>query len=233
MEKVKVLLAEDHSVVREGIRALLRPEVDIEIIGEASTGLQAVELAKSSRPDVIVMDIGMPGLNGLDATRQIARAVPQAKVLVLSSYDDWECVEKLIEAGAKGFLSKKAAACELADAIRAVRRSKEYFSAEITKALQRRKLAAQRMARPGCNPCALTTREEEVLQLIAEGFPNKGVSAQLGISIKTVEKHRQKVMDKLGIHEVAGLTRYAIKRGLVPEKIPVANAPTPPEPLLP
>ena len=223
MEKIKILLAEDHGIVREGIRALLQQESDMQIVAEACTGSEAVELSKKLNPEVVVMDIGMPDLNGLDATRQILRLAPGTKVLVLSSYDDWECVEKLIEVGARGFLSKRGASNQLPEAIRAVRRGNEFFSPEIMRMMVRRRNAAQRMARPGSNPYELTTREEEVLQLIAEGLPNKGVAAQLGISIKTVEKHRQKVMDKLGIHEVAGLTRYAIARGLVSDEGPIGD----------
>lgn len=221
MQKITVLLAEDHQVVREGLRALLKTEQDIEIVGEAWNGNQAVELARKTTPDVVVMDISMPELNGLEATRQLKRTVPDTKVLVLSSYDELECVDEMIGAGVTGFVSKRSAATLLPEAIRAVRSGKNFCSPEVAKRMQARRDASLRLGRPGGNPFELTTREEEVLQLIAEGLPNKGIATQLGISIKTVEKHRQKVMDKLNIHETAGLTRYAIKKGMVPESIPV------------
>jgi DNA-binding NarL/FixJ family response regulator len=215
MQKITVLLAEDHQVVREGLRALLRAEQDIEIVAEAWNGWQAVELTRNKSPDVVVMDISMPELNGLEATRQIKRARPETKVLVLSTYDSLECVDEMIGAGVTGFVSKRSAA-NLPEAIRLVRFGKNFYSPEVAKLLQQRKNATLKFG--GSNPFQLTTREEEVLQLIAEGLPNKGIAAQLGISIKTVEKHRQKVMDKLNIHETAGLTRYAIGKGMVHQK---------------
>jgi DNA-binding NarL/FixJ family response regulator len=217
VQKITILLAEDHHVVREGLRALLQTQPDLEIVGEADNGSQAVELARNTSPEVVVVDISMPELNGLEATRQIKQALPETKVLVLSSYDDLEYVDEMITAGATGFVSKRSTA-NLSDAIRAVRLGKTFYSAEITKLMQQRK-AALRFGSDS-SP-ALTTREEDVLQLIAAGQPNKGIAAQLGISIKTVEKHRQKVMDKLNIHETAGLTRYAIKKGMVSEKVPI------------
>jgi DNA-binding NarL/FixJ family response regulator len=221
MQKISVLLADDHQVVREGLRALLQAELDIEIVGEAWNGSEAVELARKLFPEVVVMDISMPELNGLDATRQIKRLVPDTKVLVLSSYDELECVDEMIDAGVTGFLSKRSAAAQLPEAIRAVRCGKNFCSPEVAKRMQARKDALAKLGRRAGNPFALTTREEEVLQLIAEGFPNKGIARQLGISIKTVEKHRQKVMDKLNIHETAGLTRYALKKGIIPEKVAI------------
>jgi len=221
MQKITVLLADDHQVVREGLRVLLETEQDIEIVAEAWNGRQAIELAQKTDPAVVVMDISMPELNGLDATRQIKRAVPGTRVLVLSSYDDLECVDEMVDAGVTGFLSKRSAATHLPEAIRAVRAGRSFCSPEIAKRMQARKEASLRLGRPEGNPFELTTREEEVLQLIAEGLPNKGIATQLGISIKTVEKHRQKVMDKLNIHETAGLTRYALKKGMVPEKVPI------------
>ncbi len=205
-------------MVREGLRALLQPQPDIQIVGEASNGTEAVDLARKTLPEVAVVDISMPELNGLDVTRQIKQAVPRTKVLALSSYDDLECVDEMLAAGAAGFVSKVSGA-NLPEAIRAVHLGKMFFSAEVTRQIQKRQNAALRF---GTNQSlALTTREEEVLQLIAEGLPNKGIASQLGISIKTVEKHRQKVMDKLHIHEIAGLTRYAIKRGMVSEKVQI------------
>jgi len=223
MEKITVLLCEDHQVVREGLRSLLQSQPDIQVVGEAANGSEAVVLARRLLPQVVLMDISMPGTNGLEATRQIKREVADAHILVLSSYDELECVDELINSGAVGFLSKRSAANQLPEAIRAARRGAQFFSPEITKRLQDRKLAAARAGRSLRTAFELTAREQEVLQLIAEGLPNKGVASRLGISIKTVEKHRQAVMNKLNLHEVAGLTRYDIKQGLVREKAQPAN----------
>jgi DNA-binding NarL/FixJ family response regulator len=215
MQKISVLLVDDHEVVRAGIRALLSAEQDIQVIGEASTGHEGVSLARKMAPDVVVMDISMPELNGLEATRQIKQALPDTKVLVLSSYDDLDCVEAMIEAGIKGFLSKRSASDQLVEAVRSVRCGREFFSPEILKVLKERNDAAARLARPKENSFQLTIREAEVVQLIAEGLQNKEIASKLGISTKTVEKHRQGAMNKLNIHETAGLTRYAIKKGMV------------------
>ena len=223
MEKITVLLSEDHQVVREGLRSLLQNLPDIEVIGEASNGGEAVDLSRKLRPEVVLMDISMPGTNGLEATRRIKRELPETRILVLSSYDELDCVDELINSGATGFLTKRSAANQLPEAIRAVRRDKQFFSPEITKRLLDRKLAASRVGRSIRDAFELTVREQEVLQLIAEGLPNKGVADRLGISIKTVEKHRQQAMNKLNIHDVAGLTRYAIAKGWVERSAPTQD----------
>ncbi|HZR17564.1 MAG TPA: response regulator transcription factor [Verrucomicrobiae bacterium] len=219
MAKIKVGLVEDHDVVREGLRALLQSQPDLEVVGDARDGSEAVKLVRQTSPDVVVMDIAMPVVNGLDATRQIRRAVPETKILVLSSYDDCDCVEQMVQAGVKGFLSKRTAALYLAEAIRAIRAGKTFFSPEVAKRVREQQAARPQAGRDPNNPFALTQREQEVLQLIAEGFPNKGIAVKMGISIKTVEKHRQGAMNKLNIHEVAGLTRYALSRGIVSRKV--------------
>ena len=221
MEKITVLLADDHAVVREGLRALLALEEDIEIVGEAQDGREAVELARKTSPDVVVMDLAMPVLNGLEATRQLLKRASTTRVLVLISYADDECVTHLTQAGATGYLTKQAAANDLAQAIRAVRRGKTFYSPEIAKRLRERESASPAGGQLSKRGRALTERESEVLQLIAEGFSNKEIASELGISIKTVEKHRQAAMHKLDIHETAGLTRYAISRGTVPRKVPI------------
>ena len=215
MEKITVLLADDHTVVRQGLKALLVAEGDIDISGEAGDGRQAVQMAKKLLPDVVVMDIAMPQLNGLEATRQITRSVPSAKVLVLSSYSDDEYVQQLTEAGAAGYLVKQTAANELLKAIREVHRGNAYFSPSIAKRLRDQCREAFTTGQPRRRTDHLTAREAEVLQLIAEGRANKQIAAELAISIKTVEKHRQQVMNKLGIHDVAGLTRHAIAKGII------------------
>jgi DNA-binding NarL/FixJ family response regulator len=215
MQKIKVLLADDHIVVRQGLRALLMAEEDIEIVGEADNGRQAIQLVKKFMPDVALIDIAMPVLNGLEATRQITRAVPSTKVLILSSYSDDEYVQQLTQAGAAGYLVKQTAATDLLKAIRAAYRGDAYFSPSIAKRLRDQSREAFVTDQPARRRSDLTTREAEVLQLIAEGRANKQIAAELCISIKTVEKHRQQVMNKLGIHDIAGLTRHAIAKGII------------------
>jgi len=220
MRKIGVLLVDDHTVVRQGLRALLKSEEDIEVTGEAENGRQAVMVAQKTSPDVVVMDIAMPLLNGLEATRQILKLIPTAKVLVLTSYGDDDCVEQLMQAGASGYLIKQTAANDLIKAIREVQRGNAFFSPSIAKRLRdqcRRTFAGGRTVKKSSE---LTSREAEVLQLIAEGFSNKQIAGELCISIKTVEKHRQQVMNKLNIHDVAGLTRYAISKGMVERTVP-------------
>lgn len=216
MQKITVLLADDHTVVRQGLRALLVVEGDIEIVGEAETGRQAVLMAKKLLPDVVVMDIAMPLLNGLEATRQITKQLPDTKVLVLSSYSDDEYVQQLTEAGAAGYLVKQTAANDLLKAIREARKGNAFFSPAIAKRLRDQCREAFVSGQPVRKRTDyLTSRESEVLQLIAEGQANKQIAAELSISIKTVEKHRQQVMNKLNIHDVAGLTRHAIAKGII------------------
>lgn len=224
MKKISVLLAEDHMIVREGLRALLSLEADIEVVGEAENGRQAVARTALLGPDVLVMDIAMPLLNGLEATRQILRTGSTAKVLILSAHSDDAYVGKAIALGAAGFLIKQTAAHNLSKAIRLVHAGKRYFSP----AVSRRFLAEPSSGPDGAPPHAappecplLSTREMEILQLIAEGKANKESAALLCISIKTVEKHRQKVMEKLNIHDTAGLTRYAIAAGVIESSVQV------------
>lgn len=209
-------MADDHTVVRQGLRALLAAEEDIEIIGEAENGRQALQLVKKLLPDVVVMDIAMPVLNGVEATRQITRYVPSVKVLVLSTYSNDEYVEQLTEAGAAGYLVKQTAANDLLKAIREAFKGNAFFSPAIAKRLRDQCRQTYVTGQPVKRRSDyLTTREAEVLQLIAEGRANKQIAAELCISIKTVEKHRQQVMNKLGIHDVAGLTRHAISKGII------------------
>ena len=216
MNKIRVLLADDHTVVRQGLRVLLEAEPDITVVGEAETGRQAVQLARKLAPDVIVMDIAMPNLNGLEATRQITREVPNARLLVLSSYNDDEYVHQVTEAGASGYLLKQTAATDLIKAVREACKGNAFFSPAISRRLVERYREAVLEGVPvRKRPNLLTSREAEVLQLIAEGKANKQIAAELSISIKTVEKHRQQVMNKLNIHDVASLTRYAISKGIV------------------
>ena len=221
MPKITVLLADDHAVVRQGLRRVLQAEPDIEIVGEAETGRLAVRQAKLLKPDIVVMDIAMPLLNGVEATRQIIKTVSSTRVLVLSCYSDDEYALQLHEAGAAGYLLKQAAVTDLVKAIREARKGNVIFSPAIARRLlaHYRKALKSGAPRPKANP--LTWREAEILQLIVEGKANKQIAAELDLSIKTVQKHRQRLMNKLGIHNIAGLTRYAIAKGVIQ---PVAAA---------
>jgi DNA-binding NarL/FixJ family response regulator len=222
MKRITVLLAEDHQIVREGFRSLLKHEEDIEVVGEAETGREAVQLTRKLRPAVIVMDIAMPLLNGLEATRQIRREFPDTKVLILSAHSDDAYVEQVTELGAAGFLLKQTSSDVLATAIREVQKGNTFFSPAISKRLKNRNqksLDGGGSFKKKINH--LSSREVEVLQLIAEGRPNKQVAAELGVSFKTVDKHRQHLMSKLDIHDVAGLTRYAIAEGIIESNVRV------------
>jgi len=216
LKKITVLLAEDHAVVRQGLCSLLNADGRFLIVGEARTGREAVEISRRLRPNVILMDIAMPVLNGLEATRQIILANPDAKVVILSAHSDDAYVDSMNEIGAIGFLEKQTSAEVLTKAICEAAKGNKFFSHSISKRLRdnesrpRGRSVGHRAKRPD-----LTSREAEVLQLVAEGAANKQVAAGLGISIKTVEKHRQHLMDKLGIHDTAGLTRYAIAAGVI------------------
>ena len=190
------------------------------MIGEAENGRIAVQLARKTPPDVIVMDVAMPLLNGLEATRQILKAIPTTKVLALTSYSDDDCVQQMTEAGVSGYLIKQTAANDLLKAIREVYKGNAFFSPTIAKRLRDQCREAFANGQPVKKNIELTSRESEVLQLIAEGFSNKMIGGELSISIKTVEKHRQQVMNKLNIHDVAGLTRYALSKGLVERGVP-------------
>ena len=217
MPNISVLLVDDHSIVREGLRALLLAEGDLNIVAEAQTGREAVQAAEQFRPEVVVMDLAMPLLNGCEATRQILKALPSAKVVVLSSYGDDEHIHQAIGAGAAAYLLKQTAAAELVKAIREVKNGNAYFSPAIAARLREQSCRAEDQA-PAQEPqeqAPLTSREVEVLQLIAEGFANKQIAAELGLSVKTVEKHRQAVMKKLDIHDIAGLVRHAATKGII------------------
>ena len=220
MKRITVLLAEDHQIVREGFRSLLKQERDIEVVGEAETGRQAVQLTRKLRPAVVVMDIAMPQLNGLEATRQIRKDFPDTKVLILSAHSDEAYVEQVAELGAAGFLLKQTSSHDLAAAIREVHKGNTFFNPTNARRLQDRgKKPAARGGQFKQKGNRLSSREMEVLQLIAEGKPNKQVAAELGVSFKTVDKHRQHLMSKLNIHDVAGLTRYAIAEGVIESSV--------------
>jgi len=215
MKKITVLLADDHSVVREGLQALLQAESDIKVVGQAETGVEAVQMACHLRPDVVVMDIAMPLLNGMEATRQISERLPATRILVLSAYSNPNCVEQVLTQGAAGYLIKKSSIHILADAIRQVHQGDRFFDPSIDPATipdpaKKRVRDLQHETRGA----ALTARETEVLILTTQGLLNKQIAAELGISAKTSEKHRYSLMEKLNIHDTAGLTQYAIAAGL-------------------
>jgi DNA-binding NarL/FixJ family response regulator len=222
MKRITVLLAEDHQIVREGFRSLLKHEQDIEVVGEAESGRQAIQLTRKLRPDVVVMDIAMPLLNGLEATRQIHKDFPNTKILMLSAHSDDAYVEQVTELGAAGFLLKQTSSDVLATAIREVQKGNTFYSPDISKHVQRRdQKSVDRNGNFKKKSNRLSSREVEVLQLIAEGKPNKQVAAELGVSFKTVDKHRQHLMSKLNIHDIAGLTRYAIAEGIIESNVRV------------
>lgn len=215
MEKVKIVLADDHTVVREGFRSLLQEEKSFEIVGEAENGQDAVRMVKRMEPDVVVLDIAMPILNGVQATHQIQKFNSRIKILILSMYKDEEYVREVFHAGAAGYILKQTSGSELIRAIKEVKRGNAYLSPTIATHLVTNYREIMKIGKTGRRQTGLTPRELEVLQLIAEGNSNKKIAAQLFISIKTVETHRQKVMDVLKIHDVAGLTRYAISKRII------------------
>ncbi len=219
--RIRVMLAEDHAMVREGLKLLLEAEPDIEVVAEAETGRQALRLAEKLLPDVIVMDIAMPLLNGLEAARQIRVNVPNAKILVLSAHSDDAYVERMIALGARGYLIKQTSSHILSKAIRQVHRGNTFFSPSIESQFRNRSAALSQEGVAAMSHPPLSSREVEVLQLIAEGKANKQIASELEISIKTVEKHRQHLMDKLGIHDTAGLTRYSIAAGIIESSVQV------------
>ena len=220
-KKITVLITEDHTFVREGMRALLADEPDIEIVAEAENGREAVELALSVHPDVVVMDIAMPILNGMEATRQILAAAPSTRVLILSAHCDDAYVEHVIALGAAGYLLKQSSHSTLATAIRQVHRGMTCFNPSLAKHLRRCGKIPPAAGEEKIPNLQLTTREREVLQLIAEGKANKETADLLHISIKTVEKHRHQVMRKLDLHNTASITRYAIAHGIIESSVQV------------
>jgi len=216
MKKISIMLVEDHTVVREGIRLMLKLEPDLEVIGEALNGRAAITMAMELVPDVILMDIAMPQLNGLEATRQLVKALPATRIIILSAHCDDAYVKSAVDAGAAGFLLKQDSAHDVCKAIREVRQGGIHYSPSIAKRFIR--INPQSRSKTGKmerKAAALTSREMEVLQLIAEGKTNKETASELAISIKTVEKHRGQLMRKLDIHDTAGLTRHAIATGII------------------
>ncbi|MFZ0534928.1 MAG: response regulator transcription factor [Anaerolineales bacterium] len=214
MDKVRILLADDHTILRDGIRALLEDEPDMTVIGEAEDGRTAVKLACQLKPDVVLMDIAMPLLNGLEATRQIKHDCPQVKVLILTMHENEEYIRQVLASGAMGYILKDAAARELLDAIHAVQQGEAVLSPAITRLVIENYLRWGDLQKDN-NSNGLSPREREVLQLIAEGYSNKQIAEILCISIKTVQAHRMNLMSKLDLHDRADLIKYAIQRKII------------------
>ena len=216
MKRITILLAEDHQMVREGLKKILGLEVDFEVIGEAKDGRQAVQLAKKLAPSVLVMDLAMPLLNGWEAARQVLEFTPAVRVLILTAHGENVYVQRAIQVGVDGFVLKQNSLRDLCTAIRMVAAGGSFFVPEVSSRQLRTTCVSRGDSLNGTMAkFELSLREREVLQLIAEGKANKQTAAVLGIAIKTVEKHRGRIMEKLGIHETAGLTRYAIGAGIV------------------
>ncbi len=214
MKKIKVLIAEDHTIVRQGLSALLRSEPDIEVVGEASDGLEAVEMAKKINPDVVLMDIAMRNLNGIEATRRIKKLFPHIKVLVLTMYENEEWIFQILKAGASGYLIKDSAMTELISAIRTIHQGDSYLSPSISKKVIDEYIRKAEMGEKRSLDDLLSSREREILQMIAEGNSVPKIASLLCISKKTVESHKTHIMEKLNIHAKVGLIKYAIRMGL-------------------
>jgi len=210
---IRIILAEDHRITREGLFNMLKDRPDMEVIGEAENGREAVQLARELSPDLVIMDVTMPDLNGIDATRIITSDSKNIKVIALSMYSDKQFVQGMIHAGASGYLLKDCAFEELVNAIRAVIDGNTYLSPGIAGIVVQDYL--NKLSNDASSASSvLTTREREVLQLIAEGKSTKVIASQLNVSVKTIETHRRQIMEKLGIFSIAGLTKYAIRERL-------------------
>lgn len=215
MSKIKVLVADDHAIVREGVRMILAKEKDIEVVGEAEHGQQALDLVETHAPDVVVMDISMPGMGGIEATQKVKERHPRVNVLALTMHEDESYVFQLLRAGASGYVLKRAAAQDLVQAVRAAARGEAFLYPSVARKvvedyLRRVEVGEERERYDG-----LTGREKEILTLIAEGLANQEIAQKLYISIKTVQTHRAHILEKLGLHDRTELVRYAIRKGLI------------------
>jgi len=210
MKRIRILLADDHAVVRQGFKMILDAQADMEIVGQAANGRQAVDLAEQLRPDVVVMDVSMPELNGIEATRRLASSVPHARVVALSMHKDSVYVREILRAGARGYLLKDSGAADLVAAIHAVASGESYLSPAVSNAV------LDDYRRHVTNPIdLLTSREREVLQLLAEGRTNKEIAGVLNLSVYTVDAHRGRIMEKLNLHSISELVRFAVRNGLI------------------
>jgi DNA-binding NarL/FixJ family response regulator len=210
MKRIRILLADDHAVVRQGFKMILGAQSDMEIVGEAGNGREAVELAESLRPDVVVMDVAMPELNGIEATRRLASSTPHTRVLALSMHKDSVYVREILRAGARGYLLKDSVAADLVSAVRTVAQGEGYLSPGVSNAV------LDDYRRHVTNPVdLLTSREREVLQMLAEGKTNKEIAGVLNLSVYTVDAHRGRIMEKLNLHSINELVRFAVRNGLI------------------
>ena len=210
---MKVLLADDHEIVREGFKALIEKQPDMSVIAEAANGKEAIRLARELTPDVVVMDVAMPELNGIEATKQIAGLEGPIRIVALSIHSESHYVGEMLKAGASGYLLKNCAFQELARAIRAVMEGRTYLSEKV-QCMAAEDEAGGEVRKAGPNADLLSPREKEVLQLLAEGWISKEIASRLHVSVRTVDAHRQHIMDKLGIRSIAELTRFAIREGI-------------------
>jgi DNA-binding NarL/FixJ family response regulator len=216
MGTLKVLVADDHEVVRKGLRSILEEQPGWEVTGEASDGREAVDKVKSLRPDVSVVDVGMPGLNGLEATRQMLKNDPQTRVLILTMHESDPLIREVLDAGARGYLLKSDASRDLVSAVEAIRRNKTYFTARVAQMVLDGYLdKSPRAAEADVPTSRLTPRQREIVQLLAEGKSSKEVAVALGLSVKTAETHRANIMRRLNCHSVSELVRYAIRNNII------------------
>jgi len=210
MKRIRILLADDHAVVRRGFQMILAEQSDMEIVGEAGNGREALELAAKLKPDVVVMDVAMPELNGIEATRRMAENAPHARVLALSMHKDSVYVREILRAGARGYLLKDSVAADLVSAVRAIAAGEGYLSPAVSDAV------LDDYRRHVTNPIdLLTSREREVLQMLAEGKTNKEIAGILNLSVYTVDAHRGRIMEKLNLHSINELVRFAVRNGLI------------------
>ncbi len=215
MKAVRILVADDHEVVREGVRALIERQPDLEVCGFALTGSEAVDLAVKTRPDVVVLDLTMPELDGVEAIRQIRKAAPDTEVVVFSAHRSEDLIEEVFEAGAKSYIEKTDASRDLVAAIRSLAEHKPFFSSPASEALVAKFLVPGTAKGRGQATQKLTGRENEIVRLLARGGSNKEIATTLGISIRTVETHRASLMHKLGVHSLADVVRYAIRHRII------------------
>lgn len=215
MKKLRILLADDHVVMRTGLRALLERQPNLEVVGEGENGREAIELVASLKPDVVVMDVGMPVLNGIEATKAIVTQHPTTAVVILSMYVDESYIMRALNAGARGYLLKDSAPADLIGAIQAVSQNKSFFSPKVSRILAEDYVRVLKQKGAVDSYDLLTSREREILQLIAEGKANKEVAAALNISPYTVETHRSHILEKLNLHNPAELILYAVRKGLI------------------
>jgi len=215
MRKIRVLVVDDHTIVREGVCALLGLSSEMDVVGEASNGVEALEMVRKSKPDVVLMDIAMPVMDGLEATRRLAKEFPETKVLALTQYDDREYVFQIIEAGARGFISKTVASSDLVMGVRAVSRGDSFLSPTVAKFLVE-DFQREAVGRRSLDPFEqLTDREREILRLLAEGYTTPEIAKVLVISPKTVEGHKTRLMGKLDLHNRVELVKYAVRKGII------------------